>query len=48
MTGSVAGQAVTATGRVRLPATLEGLNLRVTGPYFTAAATGASRTCAAP
>ncbi|NTX99689.1 translocation/assembly module TamB [Deinococcus sp. JMULE3] len=40
VTGSVAGQEVTATGRVRLPATLEGLNLRVTGPYFTAAATG--------
>lgn len=40
VTGSVAGQAVTATGRVRLPATLEGLNLRVTGPYFTATAGG--------
>ncbi|WP_418514425.1 translocation/assembly module TamB domain-containing protein [Deinococcus sp. RM] len=40
VTGSVAGQAVTATGRVRLPATLEGLNLSVTGPYFTATAGG--------
>ncbi|WP_229783663.1 translocation/assembly module TamB domain-containing protein [Deinococcus sedimenti] len=40
VTGSLAGQDITATGRVTLPATLENLNVRVTGPYFTASAGG--------
>ncbi|UBV41617.1 translocation/assembly module TamB domain-containing protein [Deinococcus taeanensis] len=38
--GTVAGQAVTASGRLTLPATLENLNLQVAGPYFTAVAGG--------
>ncbi|WP_241899771.1 translocation/assembly module TamB domain-containing protein [Deinococcus sp. UR1] len=40
VSGELAGQTVLATGRVTLPATLENLNLRVTGPYFTAQAGG--------
>ncbi|GAA5440068.1 hypothetical protein Dcae01_01578 [Deinococcus caeni] len=40
VSGELAGQTVLATGKVTLPATLENLNLRVTGPYFTARAGG--------
>ncbi|MDV6375183.1 translocation/assembly module TamB domain-containing protein [Deinococcus arenicola] len=38
--GEIAGQTVNATGRLTLPATLDDLNLNVSGPYFTAKATG--------
>ncbi|GAA5447989.1 hypothetical protein Ddep01_01749 [Deinococcus depolymerans] len=38
--GELAGQTVLATGKVTLPATLENLKLRVTGPYFSAQAGG--------
>lgn len=38
--GEIAGHTVTARGRLTLPATLEDLRVRVTGPYVTADATG--------
>ncbi|WP_231557292.1 translocation/assembly module TamB domain-containing protein [Deinococcus sp. YIM 77859] len=38
--GEIAGHSVTATGRLVLPATLEHLRVRITGPYVTAQATG--------
>ncbi|GGS18585.1 translocation/assembly module TamB domain-containing protein [Deinococcus knuensis] len=40
VSGELAGQTVLATGKVTLPATLENLNLRVTGPYLSAQAAG--------
>ncbi|MFT2720192.1 translocation/assembly module TamB domain-containing protein [Deinococcus sp. A31D244] len=40
VSGELAGQTVLATGKVTLPATLENLNLSVTGPYFAAQAGG--------
>ncbi len=38
--GEIAGHTVTARGRLTLPATLEDLRVRVSGPYVTADATG--------
>ncbi|PNY82788.1 translocation/assembly module TamB [Deinococcus koreensis] len=38
--GVIAGQSVTASGRLTLPATVSNLNVRVTGPSFTAQASG--------
>ncbi len=38
--GEIAGQIVSATGRLTLPATLEDLQVRISGPYFTADASG--------
>ncbi len=38
--GEIAGQTVSATGRLTLPATVEDLQLNVSGPYFTARASG--------
>ncbi|OLV19455.1 translocation/assembly module TamB domain-containing protein [Deinococcus marmoris] len=38
--GEIAGQAVSATGRLTLPATVDDLKLNVSGPYFTATAGG--------
>lgn len=38
--GVLAGQQVSASGRLTLPATISDLNLRVDGPYFTAVARG--------
>ena len=38
--GSLAGNSITATGRLALPTTLSNLNLKVDGPYLTARATG--------
>ncbi|MVN89033.1 translocation/assembly module TamB [Deinococcus sp. HMF7620] len=40
VTGEVAGQAVVASGRLTLPATLSDLQVRVTGPYLSAQASG--------
>ncbi|QFP76664.1 translocation/assembly module TamB domain-containing protein [Deinococcus sp. AJ005] len=38
--GEIAGQTVSATGRLTLPATVEDLKLKVSGPYFSATAGG--------
>ncbi|CAM3970670.1 translocation/assembly module TamB domain-containing protein [Deinococcus marmoris] len=38
--GEIAGQTVSATGRLTLPATVDDLKLNVSGPYFTATAGG--------
>ncbi|GGM12730.1 hypothetical protein GCM10010841_21590 [Deinococcus aerophilus] len=42
--GEVAGQRISATGRLTLPATLDDLKLDVSGPYFTATARGTADT----
>ncbi|GGO32512.1 hypothetical protein GCM10008949_30100 [Deinococcus humi] len=38
--GEIAGQAVSATGHLTLPATVEDLQVKLSGPYFTANASG--------
>ncbi len=42
--GELAGQRISATGRLTLPATLDDLKLDVSGPYFTATARGSATT----